>query len=151
MTVFCSSTFNNYILTTSNFDCNSGFSNLGYTYPRHYVTGVRKKCVDNEKLSLTFCKGKVWSVNLFHIAELQTVPLDCARKTALLKLPCKTWWNGVAEAQISCFHLILTKLRFHLILTKPYNLLNVKCKPNSDPKVNPKSNKKNKVKPCLLN
>ena len=50
--------------------------------------------------------------------------------------------NGVAEAQISCFH---------LILTKPYNLLNVKSKPNSDPKVNPKSNKKNKVKPCLLN
>ena len=38
---------------TSNFDSNTGFSNLGYTYPQHFVTGVRKKCVDNENIVLT--------------------------------------------------------------------------------------------------
>ena len=31
--------------TTSNFDSNTGFSNLGYVYPRNYATGIHEKWV----------------------------------------------------------------------------------------------------------
>ena len=45
-TAFLSST------TTSNFDSNAGFSNLGYMYPRDYAAGIHEKYVDKKILTL---------------------------------------------------------------------------------------------------
>ena len=67
---------------------------------------------------------------------------------------CDELHFGLIMAFLDCMGYTATKRSgsFQLILTKHLNnLLNVKCKPNSDPKANSKSNKKKQFNSCLLN